>query len=128
MACGPETQSVAAVRGGQRGSTSGAEQEARGLDAGLERCARAPAGIRDELELEAVAERQQQRADRFGVAAQADDAVRLLCLQELRDARADLAVELGKLAADLLVSPRHAEHLVDQRLRRGVLVEEVLQL
>src|SRR5947209_4814322 len=112
IACGPATQRVPAVPGGQSGSASGTKQEARRGDPGRERLARVAAGVGDELQLEAVAEREQDRRDCLGIAAEADDALRLLRAQQLGDARTDLAVELGELAADVVVTPRDAEHVV----------------
>src|SRR3954447_5922460 len=107
---------------------SGAEQEPRCRDAGGERAGAVPLGIRDELQLEAVAEREQQRRDGFRLAAQLHDPGCLLRTQDPGHLAARLAVQLAQLLAHLVVVARDAEELVDDRVGGGVVGDEVLEL
>src|SRR4051812_18948745 len=107
---------------------SGAEQEPRRGNARLERGVAVPLGVGEQLQLEAVAQREQHRHDGLGVAAQLDDALALLLAQRLGDVGALTPPEGGQLGADLVVRSRGAEHLVDQRLGARVLFHKLAHL
>jgi hypothetical protein len=95
---------AAYARGGRvrRSGALGAEELGRDLHSEREGGVAVPVRVREHLDAEAVAERQQHRRDGLGVAVQADDAFALLRPERLSQMRAPAAAELGQLGADLL--------------------------
>ena len=90
-----------------------AEQPARGARAELERGRAVPGGVREQLQPDAVAEREDHRGDGLRVGVERHHALVLLGSKDVGQVAAPAAVELGHLGAQLLAVVRGADHLVD---------------
>src|ERR1700754_4102652 len=103
----------------------GDEQEAGRGGAGGEGAAVVARGVRERLQGEAVAEREEIGDDGVGVEAHAQHALAFLGPQDGGDVRAGALEELADLALDVGVAAAGAEQLVEQQEEARLVLDQV---
>ena len=82
-------------------------------------------GIRERLQGEAVADREEVGDDRLGVEAEAEHALALLRLEDVGDVGAGALEELADLVLDLGVAAAGAEQLVEEQEEARLVLDQV---